>query len=78
MTEREGKGRGGGGGDGDKANLAKDVREEKASVAAARVSRMLVGGSREEHQIRSMEMVQWPEESPVELLDSDGERSNSI
>ena len=75
MAEREGKGRGGGGGggDGDKTNLTKDVREETASAAAARVSRVLVGGSREEHQIRSMEMVQWPEESPVELLDLDGE-----
>ena len=41
-------------------------------VAAARVSRVLVGVSREEHQILSVEMVQRPEESLVELLDLDG------
>ena len=35
------------------------------------------GGSGEEHQI-SMETVQRPEESPVELLDPKGERSYSI
>lgn len=47
-------------------SLAKDVGEETASAAVARVSRVLVGGTREEHQIRSVEMVQRPEESPVE------------
>ena len=33
---------------------------------------MLVGVLREEHQILSVETVQRPEESPVELLDLDG------